>query len=141
MFKMGKKEDEQMIRKLRAQNKKLTQDLINLKSKHSQVQKKLEAKLLDSTKRIKKILDEITAQCLASIEKDRVDTLVFSVEPIEALEDEIVRRVVEAGYDEIPVISGFSAAMELAQVMVNMKITQAPRAYPDASLKAKPEYW
>lgn len=90
---------------------------------------------------IKKILDDITTQCLASIEKDRVDTLVFSVEPIEALEDEIVRRVVEAGYDEIPVINGFSAAMELAQVMVNMKLTQAPRAYPDASLKAKPEYW
>ncbi|MFC1943620.1 aspartate/glutamate racemase family protein [Chloroflexota bacterium] len=88
-----------------------------------------------------KILDDITTQCLASIEKDRVDTLVFSVEPIEALEDEIVRRLDEAGYDEIPIISGFSAAVELAKVMVNMKLVQAPRAYPDAALKAKPEYW
>ena len=90
---------------------------------------------------LRKIIDDITTQCLASIEKDRIDTLVFSVEPIEALEDEIVRRLVEAGYDEIPVISGFSAAVQLAQVMANMKLVQAPRAYPDASLKAKPEYW
>ena len=87
-----------------------------------------------------KILDDITTQCLASIKKNRVDTLIFSVEPIEALEDEIVRRLHEAGYDELPIVSGFSAAVELAKVMVNMKLVQAPRAYPDASLKAKPEY-
>jgi hypothetical protein len=70
-----------------------------------------------------------------------VDTLVFSVEPIEALDDEVIRRIHKTGYDEIPIVSGFSSAVEMAKVMVNMKLIQAPRAYPDASLKAKPEYW
>jgi Asp/Glu/hydantoin racemase len=90
---------------------------------------------------IKKVLDDLTAQCLAAIEKDRVDCLVISVEPVEALEEELRRRLNAAGYDEIPLVSGFSAALEMAKVMVNMKMVQAPRAYPGATLKAKPEYW
>jgi hypothetical protein len=87
------------------------------------------------------VIDDIVAQGIAAIEKERVDCLITSVEPIEAVEDEIRRRLDAAGYDEIPLISGFSAALEMAKVMVNMKLRQAARAYPDASLKAKPEYW
>lgn len=90
---------------------------------------------------IKRVIEDLTAQALAAIEKERVDCLVISVEPIEALEEELRRRLDEAGYDEIPLVSGFSAALEMAKAMVNMKLTQAPRAYPGPNLKAKPEYW
>ena len=40
---------------------------------------------------------------------------------------------------EIPLICEFSAAVEMAKAMVNMKLIQAPRAYPNDFFKAKPE--
>ncbi len=90
---------------------------------------------------LKKVIDDIMVQYVAAIEKDGVDCLLTSVEPIEAVEDELRRRLDAAGYEEIPLVSGFSAALEMAKTMVNLKLRQAARAYPDASLKAKPEYW
>jgi Asp/Glu/hydantoin racemase len=90
---------------------------------------------------IDRIVKDLTAQCVAAIEKDRVDTLIVSVEPIQALEEEIRRRLDAAGYDEIPIICGFSAALQLARAMVDMKLIQTPRAYPGPNLKAKPEHY
>lgn len=89
---------------------------------------------------VKKILDAAMVQCAAAIDKDRVDTIIVGCIPLQYLEDEIRQRLDAAGYGEIQLICEFAAAMEMAQVMVNMKIMQAPRAYPGDELRAKPEY-
>jgi Asp/Glu/hydantoin racemase len=104
-----------------------------------QYQNNWEERLKDAA--LIKVIDDLTVQCLAAVEKDRVDSLVISVEPMEALEKALRQRLDAAGYEEIPLISGFAAALEMAKTLVNMKIIQAPRAYPGATLKAKPEYW
>jgi len=90
---------------------------------------------------VKKIIDDIMAQGIAAIEQDRADTFILGCEPFLTFEDEIRRRLDEAGYDEIQVVSSLSAAVEMAKAMVNMKLVKAPRAYPSPALKAKPEYW
>jgi len=89
---------------------------------------------------VKTILDAAMVQCAAAIEKDRADTIIIGCIPLQYLEDEIRQRLDAAGYGEIQLICEFAAAVEMAQVMVNMKLTQAPRAYPGDELKAKPEY-
>jgi len=43
-------------------------------------------------------------------------------------------------YEVKKYIGAFAAAVEMARAMVNMKLTQAPRAYPSDSLKAKPAF-
>ena len=90
---------------------------------------------------VKKIIGDITTHCIAAIEKDRVDSLILTCEAFETFEDEVRRGLDEAGYNEIPIISCVSAAVEVAKAMVNMKLVQTPRAYPRATLKATPEYW
>ena len=45
-----------------------------------------------------------------------------------------------AGYSEIPLICALPAAVEMAKAMVNMKLVQAPRAYPSHALQAKPTF-
>ena len=89
---------------------------------------------------VKKLLDAAMIQCAASIEQDRADTIVIGCIPLQYLEDEIRQRLDAAGYGEIQLICEFAAAVEMAQVMVNMKVTQAPRAFPGDDLRAKPEY-
>jgi len=89
----------------------------------------------------KKIIDDITAQGIEAIEQDRIDTFILGCEPFLTYEDEIRRRLDEAGYDEIQVLSSVSAAIGMASAMVNMKLVKAPRAYPSPALKAKPKYW
>jgi allantoin racemase len=88
----------------------------------------------------KKFIDDITAQCLVAIEEDRVDSLIFGDPPFQCLHDEIRARLDAAGYAEIPIICALPAAVEMAKTMVNMKLMQAPRAYPSDSLKAKPKF-
>ena len=90
---------------------------------------------------IKKIIDDTTTQCIAAIEKERVDTLLLITEPFLAFDDEVRKGVDEAGYDEIPIMCAVPAAVEMARAMVNMKLPKAPRAFPNQDLKAKPEYY
>ena len=90
---------------------------------------------------VKKIIDDITAQGIAAIEKDRADSLILSCEPVQTFEDDVRQRLDEAGYHEIPIITMLSAGVEMAKAMVNMKLLQTVRAYPSAALKAQPEYW
>jgi len=90
---------------------------------------------------LRKVIDDIVNQCIAAIEKDRVDSLILGNEPLPIFENEIRQGLDEAGYDEVPIICAIPAAVEMAKVMASMKLMQAPRAYPSASLKAKPEYW
>ena len=89
---------------------------------------------------VKKILDNTMSQCIAAIEKDMADSLIIGCPALQPFEDDIRQRLDESGYHEIQLISELPAAVEMAKVMVNMKLTQAPRAYPSDSLKAKPEF-
>jgi len=89
---------------------------------------------------VKKFLDDTVAQCRVAIEKDMADSLILGCPPLQCFEDEIRQGLDEAGYSEIQLISELPAAVEVAKAMVNMKLMQAPRAYPSDSLKAKPEF-
>ena len=95
----------------------------------------------DKVPEVRKIIDDIKTQCIAAIEKDRVDSILLGCEPFLAFEDELRQGLDEAGYNEIPIIFEAAAAVEMAKAMANMKLLQTARAYPSHALKAKPEYW
>ena len=89
---------------------------------------------------IGKILDTAMTECRAAIENEGADTIILGCTPLQYLEDELTQRLAAAGYGEIQLVCEFSAAVEMAKAMVNMKLKQAPRAYPTDQLKAKPLY-
>lgn len=88
----------------------------------------------------KNLIDALTAQCVAAIKEDRVDSIIFPSCSFSIFADEVRQRLDEMDYSEIPIICGLPAAVEMAKALVNMKLTQAPRAYPGDNLKAKPEF-
>jgi Asp/Glu/hydantoin racemase len=87
-----------------------------------------------------KIMDDITAECIAAIEENRADALILACEHLQACADGVRQRLDQAGYHEIPVIRALPAGLEMAMAMVNMKLLQAARAYPGHNLKAAPKY-
>jgi allantoin racemase len=89
---------------------------------------------------VKEIVDDIAQQCVKAIEKDRIDTLIFGCTPLQCFEDEVRNELDRLGYSEVPIVCELASAIELAKAMVNLGITQAPRAYPSDALKAKPEF-
>ena len=89
---------------------------------------------------VKKYLDDAVTRCKTAIEKDRADSLILGCPPLQCFEDEIRQGLDESGYEEIQLISELPAAVEAAKAMVNMKLIQAPRAYPSDALVAKPEF-
>lgn len=89
---------------------------------------------------IAKILDAAMTQCTAAIEKERADTIILACTPLQYLEDELRQRLDAAGYGEIGIVCEFSAAVEMARVMVDLKLRQSARAHPSEALIAKPEY-
>jgi Asp/Glu/hydantoin racemase len=89
---------------------------------------------------VRKLIDDSVAQCVAAIEKEMVDSLILGCPPLQCFEDEIRQALDEAGYDEIQLICELPAAIEMAKAMVNMKLIQAPRAYPSDALKVKPMF-
>ena len=86
-----------------------------------------------------RLLDLAMAQCRVAIDRDGADTIIIGCTPLQYLEDDLRDRLDKAGYHEIPLICEFSAAVEMAKVMVNMKLKQAARAYPGDELACKPE--
>lgn len=92
------------------------------------------------TPEVRKFIDDVMAQCIMAIVEDRVDSLLFIYPGLQCFEDEIRQRLNESGYSEIPIICALSAAVEMAKVLVNMKLIQAPRANPGESLKAIPKF-
>ena len=90
---------------------------------------------------LKKIIDDITTQCIAAIEENRVDSLILACEHLQSCADGVRQRLDDAGYDEIPIIRALPAGLEMAIAMVNMKLLQTARAYPGQDLKAPPKYW
>ncbi len=89
---------------------------------------------------VKKVIDDVVVQCVKAIEEDRVDSLIIGASHLQCFENEIRLKLDELGYAEIPLICALSAAVEMAKAMVNMKLGQAPRAYPSDALKAKPKF-
>ena len=86
-----------------------------------------------------RLLDLAMTQCRVAIDRDGADTIIIGCTPLQYLEDDLRDRLDKAGYHEIPLICEFSAAVEMAKVMVNMKLKQAARAYPSDELACKPE--
>ncbi len=89
---------------------------------------------------IETLVSDIAAQCVIAIEEDRADALILGCPPLQCLEDEIRRGLDGAGYREIQLISEIPAAIEMARVMVDLGLIQAPRAYASDGLKAKPKF-
>ena len=87
-----------------------------------------------------KIVQDITAQCLAAIDKERVDTLVFGCPGVQAFEDEVHHELDKVGYGEVQIVSEIPAGIVMASALVNSGLKAASRAYPGADLKAKPEF-
>lgn len=87
-----------------------------------------------------KIMDDITAECIAAIEENRADALILACEHLQACADGVRQRLDKAGYGEIPIIRALPAGLEMAKVMANMKLLQTARAYPGHELKAVPKY-
>ena len=54
--------------------------------------------------------------------------------------DEVRQELDGKGFSEIPIINGLYAAVEMSKTLVNMKLTQAPRAYPSDALKVRPAF-
>jgi len=90
---------------------------------------------------VNKVVDDITAQGIAAIEKERVDCLILVNEAMQTFKDEVKQRIDKAGYGEITIIGGFAAAVEMAKSMVNLKLVQLRRAYPNDAMLAKPEFY
>ncbi len=89
---------------------------------------------------VKQVIDEIVAQCIQAIDKDRADTVVLGCPHLQCLEEEVRKGLNDSGHGEIPIVCELYAAVEMAKAMVNMKAMQSPRAYPTDLLKAKPEF-
>ena len=89
---------------------------------------------------LKKIMDDLTTECIAAIEENRADALILACEHLQACADGVRQRLDSAGYQEIPIIRALPAGLEMAKAMANMKLLQAARAYPGHDLKAAPRY-
>ena len=87
-----------------------------------------------------RIMDDLTTACIAAIEENRVDSLIFACEHLQACADGVRQRLDKAGYHEIPIIRALPAGIEMARAMANMKLPQTARAYPGHDLKAAPKY-
>lgn len=89
---------------------------------------------------VERSINDLAGQCIAAIEKEGVDSLILGCLEMAIFADDVRHELDKAGYNEIPIITSFSASVEMAKVMVNMKLTQAPRAYCSPTLKAPPEF-
>jgi allantoin racemase len=87
-----------------------------------------------------KVIEDMVAPCVKAIEEDMADTLIFSCTPLQIFEEAVRQRLDELGYGEIQIVCQYAAAVEMAKVMVNLKLVQAPRAFPTTYLKAKPKF-
>jgi hypothetical protein len=89
---------------------------------------------------VKEFVGSIVDQFIRAIEDEGVDSVIIGSPHQQCFIDEVRHGLDAAGYHEIRLIGAFAAAVEMAKAMVNMKLMQAPRAYPSDSLKAKPAF-
>ena len=89
---------------------------------------------------VREFVGSIVNQFIRAIEDEGVDSVIIGSPHQQCFLDEVRQGLDAAGYHEIRLIGAFAAAVEMARVMVNMKLMQAPRAYPSDALKAKPAF-
>ncbi len=89
---------------------------------------------------VREFVDSIVGQFIRAIEDEGVDSVIIGSPYQQCFMDEVREGLDAAGYHEIRLIGAFAAAVEMARVMVRMKVMQAPRAYPSDGLKAKPAF-
>jgi Asp/Glu/hydantoin racemase len=89
---------------------------------------------------LKKVMDDLTTECIAAIEENRADSLILACEHLQACADGLRQRLDQAGYREIALVRALPAGLEMAIAMANMKLLQAARAYPGHALQAAPRY-
>jgi allantoin racemase len=89
---------------------------------------------------VKEFVDSIVKQFVIAIEDEGVDTVIIGSPHQQCFLDEVRAGLDAAGYGEIQLIGAFAAAVEMARTMVNMKLSQSRRAFPDDKLKAKPAF-
>ena len=89
---------------------------------------------------VKELVDSIVNQFVQAIEHEGVDTVIIGSPHQQCFLDEVRHGLDAAGYGEIRLLGAFACAVEMARAMVNMKTSQAPRAFPNDKLKAKPAF-
>jgi Asp/Glu/hydantoin racemase len=89
---------------------------------------------------VKEFVDAVVGQFVRAIEDEGVDCVIIGSPHQQCFLDEVRLGLDAAGYREIRLIGAFAAAVEAARMMVNLKTMQAPRAFPNDMLKAKPAY-
>lgn len=89
---------------------------------------------------VKEFAGAIVDQFVRAIEDEGADTVIIGSPHQQCFLDEVRAGLDAKGYQEINLIGAFAAAVEMAKAMVNMKLTQSPRAYPSDMLKAKPAF-
>jgi hypothetical protein len=89
---------------------------------------------------VRDFVDSIVRQFVRAIEDEGVDCVIIGSPHQQCFLDEVRQGLDAAGYREIVLIGAFAAAVEMARAMVNMKLRQAPRAYPSDALTAKPAF-
>jgi allantoin racemase len=89
---------------------------------------------------VQEFVGSIVNQFIRAIEDEGVDSVIIGSPHQQCVLDEVRQGLDAAGYQEIRLIGAFAAAVEMARVMVNMKLMQSPRAYPSDALKAKPAF-
>jgi allantoin racemase len=87
-----------------------------------------------------KVMDDITAECIAAVEENRADSVILACEHLQACADGVRQLLDKAGYHEIAIVRALPAGLEMALAMANMKLLQTARAYPGHDLKAAPRF-
>jgi Asp/Glu/hydantoin racemase len=66
--------------------------------------------------------------------------IILGCIPLQTYWEVIRQRLDGAGFEEIALIMGVSAAIEMAKAMVNLRLMPSPRTYPTDNLKRPPEF-
>lgn len=89
---------------------------------------------------VKEFVDSVVQQFVRAIDDEGVDTVIIGSPHQQCFLDEVRHGLDQAGYGEVRLLGAFACAVEMARLMVNMKISQATRAFPNDKLKAKPAF-
>jgi hypothetical protein len=89
---------------------------------------------------VKEFVDSVVGQFARAIEDEGVDTVIIGSPHQQCFLDEVRVGLDEAGYGEVRLLGAFACAVEMARAMVHLKISQAPRAFPNDKLKSKPAF-
>jgi allantoin racemase len=86
------------------------------------------------------LIDKSISECIKAIERDKANVIILGCIPLQTYWEILRQKLDEAGYEEIPLIIGVSAAIEMAKAMVNLRLMPSPRTYPSENLTRPPEF-